>query len=80
MLVIYATVEIWYLTNGRPEQDVQRARERAPWNVRKCEPSFSDMLAAARREILFPSLFDATASTTGRLEIDLDLVELLLAA
>jgi hypothetical protein len=80
VLVIYATVEIWYVTNGRPTEDVERARERAPWNVHKCEPSFADMLAAARREILFPSLFSATASTTGSLEIDLDLVELLLAA
>lgn len=80
VLVVYATVEIWYLTNGHPAEDVASARERAPWNVRKCEPSFADMLAAARREILFPSLFDGTASTTGSLEIDLDLVELLLAA
>lgn len=80
ILVLYATVEIWYLTNGRPEQDVQRARQRAPWNVGKREPSFTDMLASARREILFPGIFDGTASDTGCLEIDLDLVELLLAA
>jgi hypothetical protein len=73
-------VENWYLTHGRPEQDVQRARERAPWNVGKTEPSFTDMLASARREILFPGIFDGTASDTGCLEIALDLVELLLAA
>lgn len=80
VLVIYATVVIWYVTNGQPEADVARARRRAPWNVRKCEPSFADMIAAARREILFPRLFSGTASTTGSLEIDPDLVELLLAA
>lgn len=45
VLVVYATVEIWYLTNGRPAEDVERARQRAPWNVRKCDPSF----AQARR-------------------------------
>lgn len=78
--MLYATVEIWYLTQGRPEQDVQRARQRAPWNVGKREPSFTDMLASARREVLFPCTFDGTASDTGCLEIDLDLVELLLAA
>jgi hypothetical protein len=80
MLVIFATVQIWYLTNGQPQHDVARARRRAPWNVRKCEPSFADMLAAARREILFPRLFDAPPTTTGCVEIDPDLVELLLAA
>lgn len=80
VLVVYATVEIWYLTNGHPADDIAQARCRAPWYVRKCEPSFADMLAAARREILFPGLFRGTASTTGSVEIDLDLVELLLAA
>lgn len=80
ILVVYATVEIWYLTNGHPEDDVARARSRTPWNVNKREPSFADMLAAARREILFPGLFRGTPSTTGSVEIDLDLVELLLAA
>ena len=40
----------------------------------------SHRLAAARREILFPELFSGTASETGSLEIDLDLIELLLAA
>jgi len=80
MLVIFATVQIWYLTSGQPQHDVARARRRAPWNVRKCESSFADMLAAARREILFPSLFDAPHATTWCVEIDPDLVELLLAA
>ena len=80
VLVVYATVEIWYLTHGHPTHDVERARSRAPWNVKKREPSFSDMLAAARREILFPGIFDRTASQTGTVEIVLDLVELLLAA
>ncbi|NQV06271.1 hypothetical protein HQ535_06950, partial [bacterium] len=80
VMVVYATVEIWYLTNGHPADDVARARSRAPWNVKKCEPSFADMLAAARREILFPSLFRGTASATGSVKIDLELIELLLAA
>ena len=78
--MVYATVEIWYLTHGHPEDDVAGARSRAPWNVNKCEPSFADRLAAARREILFPGLFDGTDQETGCLEIDLDLLQLLLAA
>jgi hypothetical protein len=80
VLVVFATVEIWYLTHGHPADDVARARGRAPWNVEKCEPSFADMLAAARREILFPGLFHGTASTSGSVEMDLALVDLLLAA
>ncbi len=80
IFVVYATVEIWYLSHGRPADDVTRVRGRAPWYLNKCEPSFADRLAAAKREILFPGIFDGTASTTGSLEIDLDLLELLLAA
>jgi len=80
VIVVYATVEIWYLTHGHPADDVARAQSRAPWNINKCEPSFADRLAAARREILFPGLLDATGQATGCLEIDLDLLELLLAA
>ena len=80
VLVVYATVEIWYIMHGRHEDDVARARSRAPWNVGKCEPSFADMLAAARREILFPRNLDGTDPMAGSLEIDLDLLEMLLAA
>lgn len=80
VMVVYAVVEIWYLTNGNPAADVARARRRAPWNVNKREPSFADMLTAARREILFPRFFDETAVNHGPVEIDPDLLELLLAA
>ena len=78
VIVVYATVEIWYLIHGHPVDDVVRTRNRAPWNTAKCEPSFADRLAAARREILFPGLLDVTGQATGCLEIDLDLLELLL--
>jgi hypothetical protein len=42
LIVVYATVEIWYLTHGHPADDVSRARNRAPWYVNKREPSFAD--------------------------------------
>ncbi len=80
VLVIYATVEIGYLTNGQPAADVARARNRAPWNVKKRDPSFADRLAAVRRRILFPDIFEGPHPASGSAKIDLDLVELLLAA
>jgi hypothetical protein len=80
VLVLYAVVEIWYLTEGDPQYDVAQARLRAPWNVRKCEPSFTDRLVAVRRQILFPAFFEGTGSPGASLEIDLDLLEILLAA
>lgn len=80
ILVVYAIVEIWYLSHGHPADDVARARRRGPWNVKKHEPSFADMLAAARREILLPGLFRGTVPTGGSVKTDLGLVELLLAA
>jgi hypothetical protein len=80
VLCVYAFVVIWYIRAGNPAADVARVRRRAPWYVTKSEPSFADMLAAARREILFPRLFSGPASPTGSVEIDPDLAELYLAA
>lgn len=47
----YALVIIWYLKNGKPAEDVKRARTEAPWYRHKEVPSLHDMLAAVRREI-----------------------------
>jgi hypothetical protein len=80
VMVVYAIVELWYFQNGHAANDVARARCRAPWNVKKREPSFADRLAAARRGILFPDIFEGTPASGGSVEINLDLLELLLAA
>lgn len=47
----YALVIIWYLKNGKPTVDVERARMEAPWYRHKAAPSYADMLAAFRREL-----------------------------
>ena len=47
----YALVVIWYLRHGKPDEDVLRVKEEAPWYRHKARPSFSDMLAALRRRI-----------------------------
>jgi hypothetical protein len=46
----YATVILWYLRHGIPAEDVLRVKKEAPWYLHKATPSFSDMLAAVRRE------------------------------
>ena len=47
----HAIVVLWYWRHGKPEKDVAAARAAAPWYRKKIAPSFSDMLAAVRREI-----------------------------
>ncbi len=55
---VYALVIIWYLKAGRWESDVRRSRELAPWYVSKSIPSFADMLAALRVELIARRLID----------------------
>jgi hypothetical protein len=43
---------VWYALNGDPRADVERHRRRAPWYVQKHAPSFADMLATLRRELI----------------------------
>ena len=50
VFVAYALVFVWYLHHGKPARDVSRARKNRPWDSRKTEPSYADMLAALRRE------------------------------
>jgi len=47
----YGLVVAWYLRHGKPQRDVKHARKLSPWYTHKTEPSFTDMLNAARREI-----------------------------
>ena len=47
----YALVVLWYWRHGRPDEDVARVKQLAPWYRHKQAPSFADMLAALRREL-----------------------------
>jgi hypothetical protein len=51
VLTIYALVVIWYFSYGCSQEDVKRARRRAPGYREKTEPSFGDMIAALRRHL-----------------------------
>lgn len=54
--IAYALVVVWYLKRGAWKSDVARARRAAPWYRHKLTPSFTDMLAAFRRELWFSRL------------------------
>jgi hypothetical protein len=47
-----AIVILWYALHGNPDVDVTEHRKRAPWYRHKHTPSFADMLAALRRELI----------------------------
>lgn len=47
-LLIYSMVVLWYLRNGRFQEDINRAKERAPWYGQKAGVSFKDMLWSIR--------------------------------
>lgn len=50
----YGVVLLWYFKNGKPEEDVERVCKKSPWmRKKKTEPSFTDMLAALRREFWY---------------------------
>jgi hypothetical protein len=52
VLCVHAIVVLWYLEHGEAARDVATIRRLAPWRRRKRAPSFADMLAAMRAEIL----------------------------
>lgn len=52
LLYLYGLVYAWYFANGKPRQDVARARREAPWYLQKTEPSFADILDALRRDLV----------------------------
>ena len=51
LFYLYGLVYVWYFENGKPDQDVARARRLAPWYRHKREPSFADILNALRRDL-----------------------------
>ena len=42
----------WYQLHGNPESDLTERRRTAPWYRQKTTVSYSDMLAALRRELI----------------------------
>lgn len=50
ILLAYALVILWYFKHGCPTRDVQRVQDSVPGYAHKNEPSFADMLAAARSQ------------------------------
>jgi len=80
ILMTYAIVVLWYLVNGDPRSDVERARRRSPWYRDKTEPSFGDMLAALRRRLWAERNFRDPSARKGSLKIEAALMEWLCAA
>lgn len=51
-LVTGSLAVCWYATAGHHPEDVQAARDLAPWYRQKAQPSILDMLAKLRRVII----------------------------
>ena len=80
VLTIYALVVLWYFCHGSAQDDVERARRRAPWYRKKYEPSFGDMIAALRRHLWAERNFSEPTTEQGAAKINAALLESLCAA
>jgi len=57
----------WYALHGNPDDDLRERRRSAPWYRHKTTVSYTDMLAALRRELIRCEYFaQAPATTTER--------------
>lgn len=50
ILFTYGLTWLWYLEYGDPALDVRLARRQRPWDRKKSQPSYEDVLIATRRE------------------------------
>jgi hypothetical protein len=80
ILTTYALVIIWYFGNDSWQEDVERARRRAPWYREKKEPSFADMLAALRRHLWAERNFSEPTDGAASSKIDVALWNWICAA
>ena len=80
VLTTYAILVLAYLGSARLDEGVAAARLRMPWYRHKQEPSFADMLSAARRDLLDDGIFDEPASGAGPATNRRALLDLLLTA
>lgn len=62
VLTTYAILVLAYLGSPRLDEGVAAAKLRMPWYRHKEEPSFADMLSAARRDLLDDGVSDGPAS------------------
>jgi hypothetical protein len=76
----YGLVAAWYLQHGSVHRDVQRVKREAPWYLQEKEPSFADMLNAARRELWRARLSANPTLRTLSSKLELLLPEWLMAA
>lgn len=76
----YAIVVLWYFGKGSPDRQVRSARRRAPWYRHKTDPSFGDMLAAARSQLATNPVFVEPGSTPHSTKTQRALLDLMLAA
>lgn len=76
----YAITVLWYLQHGKPKDDVARVKKQAPWYQHKKTPSFTDMLAAVRREIWKTRLSQYPVIALGREKLHEILPHWLIAA
>jgi hypothetical protein len=65
-----ALVLLLYALHGDPHTDVARHRKRSPWYRQKHSPSFADMLAALRRELIRAEFRAESAMPASRPEND----------
>lgn len=80
ILTVYALVVIFYFCIGDAQDDVERARRRAPWYREKTEPSFGDMLAALRRQLWAEQNFSDPSNQQGAAKLNATLLDCLCAA
>lgn len=55
----------WYALHGNPDADLQARRRAAPWYRQKATVSYSDMLAALRRELIRHEYRSQAPTTTS---------------
>lgn len=80
VLLAYTIVVLWYLKHGNPKMDVARVRRHAPWYRHKTEPSFADMLHAARKALWAPRISTSPSQTCLSRNSTNQLMELVLSS
>lgn len=80
VLTVYGLIVTWYFIYGCVQEDVRRARRRAPWYREKIEPSFGDMLSALRRHLWTEHNFSDPSTGQGATKINAVLLDWLCAA
>jgi DDE superfamily endonuclease len=59
----------WYQLTGDPQEDLKERRRQAPWYRQKTTVSYTDMLAALRRELIHQQFWAQAPPMTTRPEI-----------